>query len=648
MAHTSRKATGAQGKRGKGRIQPYAWLGAGAVTLGLGAAMASGTAIAYADDGSNAGAGGVAHSRSADHGSSSPAKATGATKRSAPSAAAATPKRTASSSRGTQTSTSDPVDSVSDNGPDTPAPAAAAVSADETVVSNVADTVVKTVKADLTPKPVARTRRATGGSSSTVAPVETQSAAPDASAVASSASAPPVNQGQWIPKDIVPGQHVQQAFADIATAQSQLNATTWGSGNVLAGLTAVVPQVLLSLASFELSAWQGSNPGAQGFYAATAGIPIVHQLSVIPLVATMALPSLSQFSLNVANFLLPVVGVFGANVAPVQASVSSAQSNGQVYGIVPVSMYNTTEPVVNVSVNGGKSAPVLVDTGSSGLVISSPHVGTLDSANKVNTQPQTGAYSGGLTYQYDTYKNTTVDFGNGVVSDPTYVNVVTDAWYTDNPSDKNVKYFDEFLAGTGGVGILGIGANAYGPGPAIPTTSLPGELSDGVLIYQNLWPFGLGGVMVFGPNALPARATLTGTPTSTLKVSINGGQKQDVVSLIDSGGVYGTMPSNIYSNYVNYTDPQSGITSKYVPPNTKISVYTPDGQTLLYSYTTGDAPYAPSSIGPADDPSSDPPYNYLNTGYYAFQQGPVYIDYRNDGSYDNGGHGWTVFDIPWI
>ena len=35
----------------------------------------------------------------------------------------------------------------------------------------------------------------------------------------------------------------------------------------------------------------------------------------------------------------------------------------------------------------------------------------------------------------------------------------------------------------------------------------------------------------------------------------------------------------------------------------------------------------------------------MNTGYYAFQQGPVYIDYRNDGTYNNGGYGWTVFDI---
>ena len=49
------------GKRGKARhrkasrgAQPYAWLGAGALTLGVGAALAGGTAVAHADAGDSA------------------------------------------------------------------------------------------------------------------------------------------------------------------------------------------------------------------------------------------------------------------------------------------------------------------------------------------------------------------------------------------------------------------------------------------------------------------------------------------------------------------------------------------------------------------------------------------------------------------
>ena len=63
MATIDRKLSG---QRGKGRrIQPYAWLGAGAVTLGLGAAMASGVAVAHADGGSDAGNSGVSKSQDA-------------------------------------------------------------------------------------------------------------------------------------------------------------------------------------------------------------------------------------------------------------------------------------------------------------------------------------------------------------------------------------------------------------------------------------------------------------------------------------------------------------------------------------------------------------------------------------------------------
>lgn len=53
--------SGKGGRRGNhraktGRPEPYAWLGAGAVTLGLGAALAGGTGVAYADDETGAGA----------------------------------------------------------------------------------------------------------------------------------------------------------------------------------------------------------------------------------------------------------------------------------------------------------------------------------------------------------------------------------------------------------------------------------------------------------------------------------------------------------------------------------------------------------------------------------------------------------------
>ena len=59
--------SGKRGRRGghraeTSRPEPYAWLGAGAVTLGLGAALATGPAVAYADEGADTGGSRVSES----------------------------------------------------------------------------------------------------------------------------------------------------------------------------------------------------------------------------------------------------------------------------------------------------------------------------------------------------------------------------------------------------------------------------------------------------------------------------------------------------------------------------------------------------------------------------------------------------------
>jgi hypothetical protein len=88
---------------------------------------------------------------------------------------------------------------------------------------------------------------------------------------------------------------------------------------------------------------------------------------------------------------------------------------------IPREAANVTEPVVNLSVNGGKTIPVLVDTGSNGLVLPLQDIGFQHLGLPTNFG--TGAYSGGLAYVDGTF-HTTVDFGNGIVSAPTDVNVV--------------------------------------------------------------------------------------------------------------------------------------------------------------------------------------------------------------------------------
>ncbi|MFW3112424.1 PE family protein [Mycobacterium haemophilum DSM 44634] len=267
---------------------------------------------------------------------------------------------------------------------------------------------------------------------------------------------------------------------------------------------------------------------------------------------------------------------------------------------VPLQVNNVTEPVTNISVNGGPNVLVLVDTGSTGLVIPLWDIGIQHLG--LPTGFGIGAYSGGLTYLYATF-NTTVNFGNGIVTAPTGVDVV----FFTLPTT-----LEGFLAPAGAVGVLGVGPNAGGPGPSIVTTALPGELNQGLLINAPQH------VLQFGANPLPPGVSVVGSPITTVNVQINGGPLQPVSATIDSGGVHGAIPSSVLG---------TGQLSGTLPPGTQISVYTSDGQTLLYSYTTDGTNSPTVTTG-----------NLMNTGFMPFADQPVYI------SYSPSGVGTTIFD----
>ncbi|KDE99574.1 hypothetical protein Y900_011635 [Mycolicibacterium aromaticivorans JS19b1 = JCM 16368] len=413
----------------------------------------------------------------------------------------------------------------------------------------------------------------------------------------------------WLPSTppVVANVAVSLALQQIAQAQSELQQQTWGSGNIPAGLVSIVPQVLLTQAALALNTWGTSITPAQSLYARTSGVPIVHELAGVGLIGALLLPTLATTALNSAGLFLPLVGAFEGTggITPVQNAVSTAALNSRVYALVPVTMRSTTEPIVYVTINGGPSTPVLVDTGSSGLVVTMASVGDAAPLG-APTGTVTSGYSGGLTYTATTY-TTTVNFGNGIVSGPTNVNIV------DSQDAAAALAFFHQLGGASGV--LGIGANAAGPGPqGLPTTALPGDLSQGVFLYQSLF-LGIAGVMVFGPNPLPSRTSVSGAPDAYLNVKINNNSPTNVGAIIDSGGVYGTILSSMIGG------------AGSVPVGTRISVYTPDG-VLLYSYTVT------SQNRPTVITSG-----LVNTGYAPYQHGPVYLDYTTP-----GGQGTTYFD----
>lgn len=285
---------------------------------------------------------------------------------------------------------------------------------------------------------------------------------------------------------------------------------------------------------------------------------------------------------------------------------------------VAMPIINGAHPVVYTSVNGGPSTPVLVDTGSAGLVVLPKDVGGLPGILRMGlpTELSVSGYSGGLVYVFASY-TTTVDFGNGIATGPTSVNVVlfslptsqyaVSAYVRAFFANPTTTPFEAYFDPAGVDGVLGIGPNAVGPGPSIPTMALPGDLGEGVLIN---FP---DRELRFGPNPLPAPdVEIVGAPIATLYVSVNGGAPIPVPSIIDSGGVTGTIPSYV-------------IGSGALPANTDISVYTSGGD-LLYSFNTND--YRPTVISSG----------LMNTGYLPFAARRVYIDYSP------AGVGTTIFD----
>jgi len=574
------------------RVTPYTWLGAAAVTLGLGASMVGGTAVAVADTGApqnDISEGTAGNTSATSPNAQSPND--GGTPRGSRSAAVRANRATA------------PISNVAAGG--TPMPAAASASTPS--VPAVGGMPVAMPSNELPVKRPTARRTATGMdrpmpttrvlSPAAAPPAPNPASALPAAVSPASGADPSYNMASYLPAEpIVPGVKVALAMRQISDAQLLLDQQTWGSGNIAAGAASIVPQLFLAEATRSLTMWQNNMPGASQAIATTAGIPLIHQLTQVNLLATMSLPILAEASLTGAALLLPLVSLLGAAIAPTQALVGQARGNGKVYAFVPVQMRAVTEPVVNVSVNNGPGNPMLVDTGSSGLII------TRASAPGDLGEPVASGevtFSGDLTqsFRYTTYV-TTVDFGGGAVTAPTAVNIVDDA---------DAAAFEEFLRPAQVVGILGVGANTYGPGPdgyTIPTTSLPGELSDGFLLYQGAL-LGLFGVMVFGPNPLPTRVSVPGAPDAYVTVSVNDGPKQTANAIIDSGGVYGTLPAYLIGG------------ASSVPSYTKISVYTADGQTLLYSYLTVGAS-SPTVVGDGA---------LMNTGYIPFQQGPVYVNY---------------------
>jgi PE-PGRS family protein with aspartyl peptidase-like domain len=288
---------------------------------------------------------------------------------------------------------------------------------------------------------------------------------------------------------------------------------------------------------------------------------------------------------------------------------AAAASSGSGIVTIPLSVAEDTEPTINAAIEGGSSVPLLVDTGSSGLVIPWYEVGQyglgLFSLGMPTTIGESG-YSGGVDYIYLAYDNASVNFGDGALSTTnTPIDVEILSWPTGLGSPAS---FDQFLADDQVNGILGIGGHTGGP------TTTPFESYGGVLVD-------IPDHKLILDSANPGTAMLTvpGNPIADLYESVNGGSRVAVSDDVDSGGVFGTIP-------------QSLVSGSSVPSGTTIDVYTsPSGGSPVYSYVTG-----PLGTSGYDGPTPVSGHE-IDSGVLPFLSQPIYFSYTGNS---------MSFDVP--
>jgi hypothetical protein len=322
-------------------------------------------------------------------------------------------------------------------------------------------------------------------------------------------------------------------------------------------------------------------------------------------------------SLNSIDLALPTTA------EPAAAVAVAADPTTGTYDI-PLKLLEGTEPSVQASIDGGPAVPLLVDTGSAGLVIPYTDLGSnfftqLEALYNLGFPASfgTSGYSGGVEYVYATYDPTDTvpidylnDDGTTALATNGPVDVELFSW-SNNLSDP-FENFQSFLSGNDVDGILGVGENAAGP------TTSPLESYGGVEVNVP------GQELIVSPdNPGTGTATLVGAPTSGDWVSVNGAAPSEVANDIDSGGVTGTIPSSLL------TTNEYNSTTDLVNPGVTISVYSDQAETnLLYTYQVT-ADNDPIVVSPGVD---------MDSGAEPFLLGPIYMDYSPSGT------GTTIFD----
>ncbi|KAA1245681.1 PE family protein [Mycobacterium simiae] len=293
---------------------------------------------------------------------------------------------------------------------------------------------------------------------------------------------------------------------------------------------------------------------------------------------------------GVSGQLLGHAGATGANGGP--AAVQLAM--------------HETRPTLQVSVGGAPFVQATVDTGSNALFFA---------PRDVDLQALGAPTRTGLTYHFGspgdetvvTYNEYTaaVNFGNGIMTQPTKIGVITSEIHNGQASEPET--------------LIGVGANANNPQFTVTAVQqLPGQLNRGILVNQPEHYF------QFGDNPLPEIARIPGSPiTSVLQVQVNNTTLQPVtVAFVDTGGVGGTIPLDLLP-----PDLQHFPVGASLPAGTRL--YVAVANSVLYEQITVGGPNAVLVTVPG---------GAFNTGNYPYTLMPIYH------SFSPAGEGMVVFN----
>jgi hypothetical protein len=322
-------------------------------------------------------------------------------------------------------------------------------------------------------------------------------------------------------------------------------------------------------------------------------------------------------NLNSIDLALPSAAEPAAGAAASPASDSTTGTYD-----IPITMQEDTEPTVQATVDGANTT-LLVDTGSSGLVIPETDLGSnsltqLESLAGLGMPSSFGesGYSGGVQYVYLVYDNVPTDYGNGALDTTGPVDVEVYSWDPSDPTSFLTNdAFQNFDADNDVTGVLGIGDNTAGPTESpFQADGYPGVLVD---LPQKELIVEPTDTDLHG-TALTPIATLDGAPIvgSNLTETVSTGPNDGGTTLgsgtvsddVDSGGVYGTIPSSINSGTV--------------PQGDWVTVY--NGSTELYTYQV-----ETDSLSQSEAPISTSGTS-IDSGVEPFLQEPIYIDYTDD------------------